>query len=196
MVGSPERGPGEFCTSSSGYGGRVGIDKFDSMEILALAGSLGDNSSGCRPPVIEDVRGGTAFVGDGEVGISDTLPSERKLFASPWSKRVVSPVFPLPMVLVLVFLGKDDVSPFTSLLDCDCLCRSLCCFCFKPLSSFITISLIRGRYFSKLPTLASWLRVDSRIVRNSSGTLPRSDVSTLMAVKARHAILNSYPSLT
>lgn len=58
------------------------------------------------------------------------------------------------------------------------------------------MSLIRGRYFSRLSTLASWLSVDSRIWRRSSGTFPRSVVSTLIAVKARHAMLNSYPSLT
>jgi len=40
------------------------------------------------------------------------------------------------------------------------------------------ISRIRGRNLSRLAELASWLRVSSNIARRSSGTGPRSVVST------------------
>lgn len=58
------------------------------------------------------------------------------------------------------------------------------------------ISLILGRYTSKLAGLASWLRVLSSIVLKASGTFPKSAVSTPIAVNARHAILNSDPNRT
>lgn len=53
------------------------------------------------------------------------------------------------------------------------------------------MSRILGKNLSRLAEQASWLRVSSNIARNSSGTGPRSDVSTPMLVKALHAMLNS-----
>lgn len=58
------------------------------------------------------------------------------------------------------------------------------------------MSRIRGKNLSKLAELASWLRVSSNIARRSSGTGPRSEVSTPIPLKARQAMLNSYPSRT
>lgn len=94
----------------------------------------------------------------------------------------------LPLVLVLDIRPAEG-SPFS--LSRVCFCLNFCCFRFNPWSKLMMMSLILGRYFSKLSTLASWLSVASRMCLSSSGTLPRSEVSTLMAVKARHAMLNS-----
>lgn len=58
------------------------------------------------------------------------------------------------------------------------------------------ISRIRGRNLSKLAGLASWLKVSSSIALKSSGTGPRSAVSTPITVKALQAMLNSYPRRT
>lgn len=74
--------------------------------------------------------------------------------------------------------------------------RSRCCFFFRPWSKLIMMSRIRGRKRSRLDCEASWLRVSSKMERRSSGTLPRSLVSTPMALKALVAILNSYPRRT
>lgn len=102
------------------------------------------------------------------------------------SSILVRPL-PLPTVLTLVVLsGTAEPS-----LSRPCFWRNLCCFRFKPWSRLMMISRILGRYFSKLSALASWLRQASRMLRSRSGTLPRSEVSTLMAVKARQAMLNS-----
>jgi hypothetical protein len=161
-VSSPETGRGALGASSPAYGGRTGkfciveLDNVDWPEAEdSRECSFGGNASVCRPAVIEDIRGGGAFAADVVLSrVSGTLLSGRPLFGSPWSKSVVSPVLLVPALLTLVVLGKDG-SPFGSFLDCDCFCRSFCCFFFKPCSKLMIISLIRGRYFSKLSTLAS-----------------------------------------
>ena len=53
------------------------------------------------------------------------------------------------------------------------------------------MSLILGKNLSKLAGLASWLSVSSSTFRSSSGTGPRSVVSTPIPLNARHAMLNS-----
>lgn len=53
------------------------------------------------------------------------------------------------------------------------------------------MSRMRGRKLSRLACEASWLSVSSKMPRSSSGTFPRSWVSTPMALKAREAMLNS-----
>lgn len=115
------------------------------------------------------------------------LAGRNPLFSNP-SFSIADKPEALPLVLVLVMRPAEG-SPFS--LSRDCFCRNFCCFRFNPCSRFMMISLILGRYFSRLSTLASWLSVASRICLSISGTLPRSEVSTLMAVKARHAMLNS-----
>lgn len=102
------------------------------------------------------------------------------------SSILVRPLLPLAIVLTLVVLSGTEDS-----LSRPCFWRSLCCFRFSPWRRLMMISRILGRYFSKLSALASWLKQASRMLRSKSGTLPRSDVSTLMAVKARQAMLNS-----
>jgi hypothetical protein len=63
-------------------------------------------------------------------------------------------------------------------LSLTCFDLSLCCFLFRPCRRVMMISRIRGRNLSRLAELASWLRVSSNIARRSSGTGPRSVVST------------------
>lgn len=58
------------------------------------------------------------------------------------------------------------------------------------------MSLILGRYCSKLACDGSLLKVSSKIFRSESGTGPRSDVSTPIVLNALQAMLNSYPSRT
>ena len=108
-------------------------------------------------------------------------------FSIPSSSIVVKPLLALVTVLTLVVRSGR---PFASR-SRPCRWRSRCCFRFRPCNRFIMMSLIRGKYRSRLSALASWLNVASRILRKRSGTLPKSDVSTFIAVKARHAILNS-----
>lgn len=77
-----------------------------------------------------------------------------------------------------------------------CRDRSFACFLLRPWRRLMMISRILGRYRSRLWGEASWLSVSSRMVRSRSGTGPRSAVSIPMALKARQARLNSYPSRT
>lgn len=74
--------------------------------------------------------------------------------------------------------------------------RKRCCFFFSPWSRLMIMSRILGRKLSRLACDASWLNVSSNIPRSSSGTLPRSVVSTPIALNAREAMLNSYPRRT
>ena len=130
-------------------------------------------------------------------------PGSVATVASPPESPPFPPPLPLPLPPLVRVEGTtklpeplpeppEPLSPFSL----DCFWRSFCCFLLSPCSKLMIISLIRGRYTSKLCGLASWLKVCSRIVRNASGTLPRSAVSTPMAVKALQAMLNSDPSRT
>lgn len=104
--------------------------------------------------------------------------------AKPELRLLVLPVEPR---LLPAPLGPPSL-PFFDL--------NLCCFFFNPWRRPMMMSRIWGRNRSRLAGLASWLRVSSRIVRRSSGTGPRSAVSTPILLKARHAMLNSYPRRT
>lgn len=142
------------------------------------------------PPIADDVRGGKSCPSPRTASPLSRLLVDRLLdclagtsVGSPPAVLATLPCRVLPMLLMLPFS-----LPF--------LCRNLCCFRFKPWSRFMMISLIRGRNRSRLACEASWLSVSSRIARRSSGTGPRSPVSTPIALKALHAILNSYPNRT
>lgn len=97
-----------------------------------------------------------------------------------------------PALLTLPCRGLLPLSPPSRPVRC----RNRCCFFFKPCNRFMIMSRIRGRKLSRLACDASWLSVSSSIPRSSSGTFPRSFVSTPMALKAREAMLNSYPRRT
>ena len=117
-------------------------------------------------------------------------PRAPDLFDVVSSNIWVSPVLRL---LELV----EDVKPLLlGALSLACFARSLDCFLLRPCNRLMMISRIRGRNLSKLAELASWLSVSSRIARSSSGTGPRSEVSTPIPLKARQAMLNSYPRRT
>lgn len=91
-----------------------------------------------------------------------------------------------PLLPILPCRGLPFSEPSRPLRD-----RSRCCFFFSPCNKFMMISRMRGRKLSRLACEASWLRVSSSIPRRSSGTFPRSVVSTPIALNAREAMLNS-----
>jgi hypothetical protein len=158
-LSSAEPGLGGRVLSFSWYGGRTGIfcivvlESVDSPEeIDALDWSLFGNP--LRPEAAEDILGGT---------LASFVPSSRpsallsgNCFDIPSFKIEVRPVLLLLTVLTLtlLFRGKEE-SPLPFALSLDCFCLSFCCFRLRPWSRFMIMSLILGKYFSKLSTLAS-----------------------------------------
>jgi hypothetical protein len=185
------RDSGDFgIGSSEGYGAMTGsccavvLDREESVDSwLALVerfalGFAGRASYllGEALPGTEDDRGGRS----GPSAIKSlSWRGSRVLAARACWGSSTSPTLP-----TLPCLG---LPPFAALFRC----RRRCCFFFKPCSRLIMISRMRGRKLSRLAWEASWLSVSSKIPRSSSGTFPRSCVSTPMALNARDAMLNS-----
>ena len=142
---------------------------------------LGD----ARPPATEDDRGGRS--GPPNDGLSPR-DGNRWLAERACCPSSSSPVLP---TLLCRGLPLPPLSPSRPVR-----CRNRCCFFLSPWSRFIMMSRIRGRKLSRLDCEASWLSVSSSIPRSNSGTFPRSFVSTPIALKARDAMLNSYPRRT
>lgn len=129
-----------------------------------------------------------------------TTEEDRGGRLGPFSPSSVSPRVG-SLVLCERCCCASSTSPLLPMLPCRVLplsvpsrpvrCRNRCCFFFKPCRRLIMMSRMRGRKLSRLACDASWESVSSRMPRSSSGTLPRSPVSTPMALKARDAMLNS-----
>lgn len=136
-------------------------------------------------PGTEDVRGGSSGPSATKSLLSCLAGGVLVLECFDWPSSIS------PVLLMLPCLGMIPFGPSRPLRW-----RSRCCFFLRPCRRFIMISLILGKKLSKLACEASWLSVSSNIPRKSSGTLPRSWVSTPIALKAREAMLNSYPRRT
>lgn len=132
------------------------------------------------PPATEDERGGRP--GPPKDGLS---PLEGSLWLAERACCASSTSLELPT------LACRGLPPPLSEPSLPVRCRNRCCFFFRPWRRLIMMSRMRGRKLSRLAWDASWLRVSSSMPRNSSGTFPRSFVSTPMALKARDAMLNS-----
>lgn len=157
------------------------------VSLLGVPFRLGRGVAGRVSYLLGDARPGTEEVRGGRSGVSISLLGWRCILGRSLCVRcgTSSPGCPSALPVLPALL------PFVPVPSLPALCLNLACFLFKPWSRLMMMSLIRGRKLSRLDCEASWLSVSSSIALNSSGTFPRSDVSTPMALNARQAMLNS-----
>lgn len=177
--------------SSEGYGATTGIccavllDREESVESwLPFVLRLGLGFDGRVSCLFGDALPGTEEDRGGRSGPSEVMSLSRRGGRRVLDARACGGSSTSPMLPTLPCLGLPPfAAPF--------LCLRRCCFFFRPCRRLIMMSRMRGRKLSRLAWEASWLSVSSKIPRSSSGTFPRSCVSTPIALNARDAMLNS-----
>lgn len=182
-------------SSSAGYGAMTGICCAVVLEIdesedswLAVVDRLAFGFDGSESYLLGDAR-------------PVTTEEDRGGRLGPFSPSSVLSPRAGSLVLCERCCCASSMSPLLPMLPCrvpplrvpsrPVLCRNRCCFFFRPCRRLMMMSRMRGRKLSRLACEASWLSVSSSMPRSSSGTFPRSPVSTPMALNARDAMLNS-----